>query len=66
LPNLIKSLLDVGEVLSVDFIRTVHPHGYLIGVVCNVADKFVDPVELFLVEIHDVALKDHRSDELAP
>ena len=66
MPNLVLPLLDIHDVLGIDFVRAVHSHGYLIHIVGNTADELVDLVELLLIEMDDVALKDHRSDELAP
>lgn len=66
MPNLVLPLLDIHDVLGIDFVRAVHSHGYLIHIVGNTANELVDLVELLLVKMDDVALKDHRPDELAP
>ena len=66
LPNLLLPLLDIYDVLGINFVGAVYPHSYLIDVVGNVADELVDLVKLFLVQMNNTALEDHRSDKLAP
>ncbi len=66
LPNLIDSLLNLCNIFGVDFACAVHPYCYLIDVVGNVADEFVNLVKLFLVQMYDTALENHSPDKVTP
>jgi hypothetical protein len=57
--KLVAKVLDILNVLLVNFVRNICSVGDLIDVVCDITRQHVEPFQLVFVYVNDIPLKDH-------